>query len=659
MYNRTGRGVAIVGAAGLIVMAGAMAVPAAAADEAPVPTQGKAFAEYTKSAVKDTKEAIIGSAVDADGKVVLYVDTEKKNADDAIDEYTAPQNVKDDVVEVPGGAQAFADTDVVGGAGYFTASSLDQPGSSCSVGFPGWTKDGDPAFITAGHCTGDGDRTEAAMTVPSNDPAGGGPANGPVQLIRNGTIDFTLGESQYGGPGNDPGDPDDPSDAYTDIAAYDLANDDLTLHPQVTDWTNTNDLSQSILTDVKKVGKAKIGTEATRSGRTSEPSSGTVTREGYLLIGDETDARLVAGFQVDGMEAIPGDSGGSIVQGDTAVGVVSGGQPGEFVWGTDLQKGLKQLDGYTVMLDLDAPKLTSPADGGQVPAGGEIKGTGPSGQTLVVTADGKETEVKIDGDGNWSFPAPTDAGSYSFTLKATDGGYNESETVEASVEVVADLDAPTITSPKDGSSVEGKVDTISGEGEPGAAITLSGDAEGSAEIGDDGKWSVKVDLGIGAYRVNAAQEVDGESAGDTSSNFSVVPAAPVIESPKDGVNYEQAPTEATCSGIEGAQIMAYLNDEHIATTKVEDGKWAIPFADELKAGGYKLRVTQTVNGQSSDAGVDFSVVKAAGGPPPGDGDLPGTGAGMTLPLILGGIALAAGGLTLALRRRGQGEAPLA
>lgn len=663
MYNRMRRGASVVGAAGLIVMAGAVAVPAVAADdEAPVPTEGKAFAEYTQSAVKDTKEAVVGSGVDAEGNVILYVDTEKKNSDEVIEQYTAPENVKDEVVEVPGGADAYADTDVVGGAGYFTSPDVTAGGQGgvCSVGFPGWTKDGEPAFITAGHCTDDGGFGQAAMTVPSNDPAGGGPADGPVQLIRQGTVDFNLGQSQYGGPGNDPGDPDNPSEAYTDIAAYDRANDDLNLLPQVTDWQNTDDLSQSTMTEVKSVGEANVGSEATRSGRTSQPSSGTVAEHGYMLIGDETDARLVGGFRVDGMEAIPGDSGGSIVQGDTAVGVVSGGQSGAnpFVWGTDLQKGLAQLDGYTVKLDIDAPELTSPENGGQVPAGGEIKGTGPAGQTLVVTANGNETEVEIDGDGNWSFPAPSDEGTYNFTLKATDGGYNESEEVEASVEVVADLAAPTITAPADGSSHESKVDTISGEGEPGATITLGGDAEGEATVGEDGKWSVGVDLGIGAYTVNAAQEVEGDAAGETSTTFSVTPAAPVIESPKDGVNYEKAPTEASGTGIDGAQIMVYLDDEHIGTTDVADGKWAVPF-EELGSGDHKLRVTQTVNGQSSEAGVSFSVIDAAGGPPPDDGDLPGTGAGAMLPLILGGIALAAGGLTLALRRRGQGEAPIA
>ncbi|RQN09763.1 LPXTG cell wall anchor domain-containing protein [Aeromicrobium camelliae] len=77
-----------------------------------------------------------------------------------------------------------------------------------------------------------------------------------------------------------------------------------------------------------------------------------------------------------------------------------------------------------------------------------------------------------------------------------------------------------------------------------------------------------------------------------------------------------------------------------------------------RSGRLRPGVTQTVNGQTNTTDVRFGVLVAAAAPSP-KGDLPATGAGVLLPLVLGGVALTAAGTAVAVRRRGRDEAPIA
>ncbi len=655
------RGVAAVGAATLTLGLGVLSAPMANANEnAPVPTDQQGLASFIADASAETDGAIVGGGLNANGEVVFFLDTEKETADAAAEQYTKPSNVAAPIA-VPGGLESYADTDVVGGSGY--AIPTDEGVGSCSVGFAGWTPSGDQTMISAGHCTGDGANNLAGATVPSSEPAGGSDAG--VELIRPAAPDFSLDQSQFGGPGNDPGavcgpttcdiDPDAIANlpTYVDISTWNVA-EGLDLRPEVTNWQNTDDLSQSTV-PVTSVGRAQVGGEISKSGRTTGYTTDTVVAsEGFAVI----DGRVVSGFAIDGPTgagafAAPGDSGGSMIQGGTAVGLISGGNPDTgFVWGADLQNALDQLEGnYTVALDLAEPALTAPEDGGTVGRGGAITGTGPANAELTISSEGREDQtVDINGEGNWTFNAVEELGTYEFSLTAT-RGFDSSDTVDFSVEVAAT--GPAITAPENGSTVVGSVNAISGTGEPGAEVTVAGDAEGTATVNGEGNWSVEVNLGPGEYRVSATQVVDGDESAVTSSSFTVIPDAPVITTPEDGVSYRAAtaPEGAEGTGIDGATLTVFLNDEEIGETTVENGEWSVAFEDGLKAGDYTLRAVQTVNEQSNEAGVSFALLEDAAAPGPGD-DLPRTGIAAMLPYILGGAALlAAGGAAMEIRRR--------
>ncbi|WP_159500920.1 S1 family peptidase [Microbacterium sp. 18062] len=646
--------IAAVGTTAAIALAlsGAFVPTAAIADEeSTAPTSGAAFDATAKQLLTD--EGVQAVATDGQGRVVVYTTTPQENLEGAADEFVeGNSNVVVKVIDAP--FTTTADTDVVGGAGYFAVDpAAPDQGALCSVGFTGWNATGDPAIISAGHCTDDGLLTASALTLPTGDPAGGGASdNDDVALT------YLLGElefSQYGGPGNTPG--TEGSEDAVDISVWDVVNSDLTLLPEITDWTTaaSEDLSAST-TQVRSVGTAQLGT-VEKSGRTTGHTTGNVEAVGGWA---NVDGRQVYGFLAT-LDSAEGDSGGALYQGTTAVGILSGGTTSDGVsltWGADLQAGLSLTGGYSVAVFVDAPVLASPADGGQIGAGGTISGTGPANHTLVVTPDGEAAfEVPIDGSGNWSFPAPDEYGDFEFTLLAKQG-FNESAEVSYSVEVLPA--PPVITVPGDGARIVTELTEISGTGVAGATLTLTGAVDETTTVGSDGTWSVETDLGIGAHEVTARQSSGGVVSASATASFAVVPAAPTVNSPLAGARfaYESSPTGANGAGLNGADITVTLDGAAAGETEVVDGAWSVQFAAPA-AGAHTLVVTQTVNGQTSDpTTVTFEVAAAPvvpgpGGGSGGSGSLPATGMSDITPFVGGAVALLLAGIALVAFRRSR------
>ncbi|WP_080575427.1 LPXTG cell wall anchor domain-containing protein [Microbacterium testaceum] len=613
--------------------------------ESTAPTSGPQFDAAAKALLSsDDQVKIVGA--DGNGNVVVYTTADEANLKGEPRAFV-DNNANVILKKLDSAPKKAASTDVVGGAGYFGLVSGNS-GYSCSVGFSGFTPTGAPAVISAGHCTQDGEIGEVSLTVPRSDTAGGG-GQGPVELSH------TLGDfgfSQFGGPGNTAG-ADGAADSV-DISVIDITNKDLDLKPEVTDWTNVDDLSASTF-PIKSVGEAQVGPFA-KSGRTTGYTQGNIEIvNGWL----DVEGRWVHGFGGP-IDVIQGDSGGPMWQGDKAVGVTSAlfdYQGVRYGWGADLLSGLAQTDGYTVEVQVDAPKLTT-EDGSTVTTGSNISGTAQANTKLVVTPEkGDAFTIDVDGSGNWSFAVPERLGEYAFTLQST-SGYSKSSTVDASVNVVPQ--APAFTSPADGSSTVSEVTKISGTGLAGATVTLTGDVKATAKVGADSTWSVEADLNEGSYKVNATQARDGVTSASASVSFAVIPAQPTIDGIVDGSSYSDSaiPTKVSGTGETGADITVSLNGAEVGTTTVKSGKWTVAFADALAPGDYTVVATQTVNGQSNSTSVSFSVAAAPGpspspspstpstpGPTPGpQGTLPKTGASDPAPLALGAAALLLGGL---------------
>ncbi|PPF81294.1 hypothetical protein C5B96_10315 [Subtercola sp. Z020] len=614
-------------AATALGLGGLFAAPAAFASApttaaTPAPVSGSAYQEQAAALLTDPSVQAVGR--DADGNVVVVKiagsDSGKLKAFDA---------TYDNVVvkSIGGPLTDYATTDVVGGAGYFSPASATS-GAACSIGFSAWSPKGEPAVLSAGHCTNDGKLTDTYLTLPSTDPAGGGSGESVDVVGELGTFGF----SQYGGPGNSKGAENKDS---VDISVIDLTNDALTTLPEVTDWTtaSSEDLSKSTV-KVTSVGSAVAGEPVAKSGRTTGYTDGVNVDmvDGWALIG----GRLVYGFS-SSLVAAEGDSGGAVFQGGKAVGILSGGRPAEggepaFLWASDLPNDLAHLDGYTVKLSITAPTLVNPADGGSVERGGTISGTAPVSSTVIVTPKGGDAfEVPTDANGGWSFPAPVDLGTYDFTAQAK-VGFNTSSKASLSVKVVAvPLTAPVITNPADGSKVVTALTEVTGTGTPGAKITVKGDVQGTDTVDAAGNWSVPADLSYGTtFSIEVTQSADGQTSPVASSVFSVVPTPAVITSPVNGSTIANAdkPTAATGTGITGATISATINGVPAAgTTRVVDGKWSLVLGDAVQVGANDLVVRQTIDQAASIAEITFTVEAAAVTPTPTPTPTNGGGSG--------------------------------
>ncbi|MEJ8634054.1 S1 family peptidase [Streptomyces sp. NPDC006475] len=156
--------------------------------------------------------------------------------------------------------------------------AIHSGGGRCSLGF-NVVKDGEPHFITAGHCGQAGSQW--------SDSAGGAPIGEMV-------------DSQF--PDND-----------FALVKYSGSTE----HPSEVNLYNGS--SQAIT----KAGEATVGMQVQRSGSTTQVHDGEVT--GLDATVNYGNGDIVNGLIQTTVCAEPGDSGGSLFAGDTAVGLTSGG----------------------------------------------------------------------------------------------------------------------------------------------------------------------------------------------------------------------------------------------------------------------------------------------------------------------------------------------
>ncbi|MEX0161410.1 MULTISPECIES: hypothetical protein [unclassified Microbacterium] len=640
----------------------------------------------TAEAAADHGVEFVARGTGADGDEITVISEDGATDDAAVKAFAAEADIPTEtVVTVAGTPKAFADGDIVGGQGYL---SLDQDDFlyNCSVGFAAWSPQGDPALLSAGHCALDGDNNPMVGTfwsVPSEQPAAGGDDELPTPLEPLGVFAF----AQFGGTDNTPGSDGDTN--ATDISVIDVVAGTNPL-PFVTDWTTATTAYDSLAdsgVSIKAVGAVVPGA-VSKSGRTTGFTTGAIDGndivDGWLQIED----RWVQGFSSNTI-AGPGDSGGAVIQGNTAVGLISGGieaEPGveQWTWAASLTAALPKTGGYEVALDIDAPVITSPTDGADVQPGTTVTGTAPGATEVTVTGFGADQTVAVT-DGAFSFVGPVELGAQTITVTARNGlSTSESTTIDVTV-VPAPLVAPVITSPANDSRVNETVTEVSGTGLPTTTITVTDaktdDVLGTTEVAGDGSWTVdglSFEYGLD-YSIVVTQTRDEEVSPEATSTFSVVPVSPAVTSVTNGAEFahNDGPSGLAGTGIDGATVTVKLNGAEPAsantaalagafaaasgtfTATVEDGAWSVDFGAALESGSYTVSATQAIDGVSSDpTDLSFAVLAApvaggGGAAAPGDGGLAVTGADLLVPLSAAAIALAllSGGLLLVFRRR--------
>ncbi|MCQ2000080.1 trypsin-like serine protease [Arthrobacter zhaoxinii] len=578
------------------------------------------------------------------------------------------QNVKIDG-EVPALKTLADENTIFNGSGYLIPLGPTSA-SACSVGFTGFNGTGEDAIFSAGHCV-DTAGAETVVEIPSAE-----------ETFIAGEQLGTFGTYSFDGTAEAPG---------TDVAVIDGINSELELLPETTQWTTPDELLSATTVKITGTTAPVAGAPVCKSGRTTFWSCGTITESSVIFNAEGT---ITQGFEAE-LSADHGDSGGSMISGSLAVGLLSAGIPATedfpgVVFGADLATAMAVVPDYSIAIHMDAPALTSPENNGTVETDAAITGTAPAGSTVNVTIDGEDAKAETATDGTWSVKAPSlvpEGGTIDVTAQAING-FNKSTISEFKLTVEeAPAAAPAFTTP---GTVLRSIETIEGTGVAGATVTLTmpGDAEEedvaaaadlSTEVDPNGNWSVTLDepLTYGIYALSATQDgIAGKKKSAAAElTLTVAPDAPVISSPTDGQEFVEGslPEDITGTGTAGSKVTVAIDDKALDAVVVdEDGTWTVPMGD-LAAGGHGVKAFQVINEAAS--AVDFASIMVtaapvvvdptpAGNPNPGTdngtgtgngagtGDLPDTGAA-NLGLLAGGGAglLAAGAAALMYNKR--------
>jgi large repetitive protein len=212
-------------------------------------------------------------------------------------------------------------------------------------------------------------------------------------------------------------------------------------------------------------------------------------------------------------------------------------------------------------------------------------------------------ESTADDSGNWSF-TPTkvlNGNQHAVKAKATDAAGNTSTaftTLRLTIDTVKP-EAPTISSPKDGSySLTGDF-TISGTAEADSSVNVTENSKamaGSPITASDGSW--KVDLkGVseGEHTYTAtAKDIAGNASSESSITVKVdtkKPDAPTISNPKDDTTTNSSTISG--NGEAGSTIALSDNETELPdTAKVDaNGDWSLKPA--LRDGSHSVKAKAT------------------------------------------------------------------
>lgn len=273
--------------------------------------------------------------------------------------------------------------------------------------------------------------------------------------------------------------------------------------------------------------------------------------------------------------------------------------PGTAVTSGDKITVIQQKDGKTS----SALNITVPADQPSsmtvtVDANGyaHVTGKGTPGSTIYVfTADGDSlASGKVGADGNFDIQVPLDnskPGTVLAIVQATNGGLSNA----IGIKVPAKQPTKVVVDNKDGNI------TVSGEGTPGATITIT-DSEGNkiaeGTVGKDGTFTITIPKG--SVKPGDTISVTTTDGGNDSNPINITvpseqPGSITVTNNDNGVT-------VTGTGTPGATItITDSTGKEIGKTTVgSDGKFTLTVSKDGLAAGDKLYVTSTDGGVASN-----------------------------------------------------------
>lgn len=552
--------------------------------------------------------------------------------------------------------------DFKGGYGYATLDDIENPmyANRCSAGFNGTGADGSPLFYTAGHCGSDYEEGHPWFHLDVDSPLfddqnWAGPEITDRPLGENGAM--LLGDGNDGG-------------------LVHVTEGGWTQPPQVAYWgggTGAPDDGESV--NVYDSTDAIVGQPACKSGATSGWTCGEILSAEETVeinVGDGETAAVTAFIFNACM--LSGDSGGSIVSGNYALGVnsfsnaASNDTCGSSNWDPSVNTGggfavtsgsanAETLfgDDFNLSIHVGTPTVRSPEEGATVGQTPTLEGTVQAGQGATVTIEidgGPTVEGTVAADGSFSAEVTEalEPGEYTYTATASHTARGASQATTSAdsdsgsfvVSEEAQVTELVVDSPTDGQTTGNARPDFSGTGEPGATVTLTvGDKTyGEAEVAEDGTWTITPDsdLPVGVrFDAVITQQFEDDTQKATVADLGIEADDVTISVPEDGstvsgdvtfegTSFAGASVELLLvpagadSADEGLRLQDDSDDDAAAWAGEfdidDDGNWTFTPDEALEDGDYTVTATATLDGgdpKLSDSEASSSFTVASGG----------------------------------------------
>lgn len=597
----------------------------------------------------DVSDALTNQGVDVldtqlsdDGAVIIAV----KSADDVAAVQATGASAQVGATATPDRSKLPTATARVSGGHYY-----ETPNASCSTGFNGYAADGSSLVASAGHCWTASDGSDSLYWGDFTAPIA---FSGQFVLGSGGELGtWKPGSAQFGG-GKDAS----------------LISTSITAEPTVSNWGGRAGASATSAVDVVGTVSPVVGAPVCKSGARTGWTCGTIFETHTTVnVREGTSIEQVVSFLDDSCGA-SGDSGGAVMTGNYAVGLVSSGisffsdinnetpdacsmdvqvarfwaqaqtdpvysaadlaeirqildtdpkqilHSGEFAI-SDASDSAKQMYGhdFQVAVAVSQPQLNSTT---VVSGFGKVSGTLPYGSTdhvVILTVNGHEYTAPVAADGSFTVTAADlSAGTYSYSMIAAYGAgqFSKSSPVSGSLDVV-DV-RPVVINPIPPVVAGTSPTVVTGTVDPSAvAATVSaGGVSVNATLGTGGVFTASFPgLAPGVWAVVVTQESYGGYTASSTASATVTIGAPVP--PLAAASSAAVGTLLSGSGYPGATVTVRFTDNVQASAVVGgNGEWTVTIPD-IEPGTYQLTVWQSLNGQTSDvvqAGV-LTIVASA------------------------------------------------
>jgi outer membrane biosynthesis protein TonB len=170
----------------------------------------------------------------------------------------------------------------------------------------------------------------------------------------------------------------------------------------------------------------------------------------------------------------------------------------------------------TIKLTVAAAKEVAPPTfdlpGGNLTGGPvTLTGTGEPGSEVEIVIDGRVVgRTTVGSNGEWSFKTElaSQLGAYEISVRSIDAA---GKVLAASEPAALTVAAPPTLDRPSGELTAGSV-TLTGSGEPGSQVevVVDGQVVGSATVGDDGTWSLAVELSPAGDYETRVQSIDAD-----------------------------------------------------------------------------------------------------------------------------------------------------